>query len=72
MSAITIDVNLVYKEAHRGLSAVTNTIELYHDQMLKLMEDNKNKDFVILELKKKIEMLKPNLEKVPKKPEPHE
>lgn len=70
MSARTIDVNQVYKETHRALNILTNTLELYHDQMLKLMEESKNKDFKILELSKKIQEMQPNVKKVPNKETP--
>jgi len=70
MTARTIDINMVYREAHKSLAGLMNTVEMYHEQTLKLLEDGRNKDFEIISLKKKIEELQPSTKKAPNNPEP--
>ena len=62
-----IDINLVYKEAHGAQATLMNTIEMYHDQTIKLMIENKAQLETIALLQKQLETMTP---KVPNKTEP--
>ena len=60
----------VYRQVHQANATVINTIELYHAEILKLIDENVMLRTDIDSLQKRIDELQPNLKKVPNKPEP--